>query len=350
MDKKIEEFLTKNVDALIAQQSSWWVDWFAVCDIIWIPKTFEVKEAIRSRFKTIKRRDRKEMLLKPRKIDWESLVNSKEEREIQAEVSEDEDMTALEKIMLKLQKKWVNVSINYWWLKTHERNKIEPYHWWNPDNVLVISDLHCPYVLDWYLKFCREQQEKFDCWTVVYIWDIVDFHSISYHEKIPEELNPQWEMARAREILKDWYHTFPTATVTWWNHDSLVWRQARTAWLLREFIQDPNTIFQAPSTYKFVDEIVIDWVLYTHWSSSNAFKKCILEWMNMVSWHAHTQCWVMYHQNRHWQTWWMQVWVWIDYKQQAFEYAKSNSKMPITACWVVLNKGQLPIVLPFNIS
>jgi hypothetical protein len=132
-----------------------------------------------------------------------------------------------------------------------------------------------------------------------------------------------------------------------WN--CLVYRQARTAWLLREFIKDPNTIFWAPSTYNFVDELVMNWVLYTHGSTSNAFKKCILENMNMVSWHAHTQCWVIYHQNRHWHLRWMQVGVWIDYKQHAFDYAKSNSKTPVSACWVVLNKWKLPIIIPYEI-
>ena len=259
-----------------------------------------------------------------------------------------EELTELDKILEKLQKKWIVVNVDIWWMKpSHIPQAMAPFVWWDPENVLVISDIHAPFVLDWYLQHCREQQEMWNCWTVVYIWDIIDFHSISYHEKIPEQLNPAWEWAKAKLVLADWYSTFPNATVLMGNHDLLVYRQARTAWLLREFIKDPNTIFWAPSTYKFVDELIIDSVLYTHGSTGNAFKKCILENMNMVSWHAHTQCWVIYHQNRHWQKRWMQVWVGIDYKQQAFDYAKSNSKYPVNACAVVLDSWTLPIVLPF---
>lgn len=262
--------------------------------------------------------------------------------------SAEAELTELDKVLEKLWKKGIVVNIDVNWLRTQHISKtLPPFLWGNPENVLVISDLHAPFVLDWYLEHCREVQEKFDCGTIIFIWDIVDFHSISYHEKIPEELNPAWEYALAKTILRDWYITFPEAIVLMGNHDLLVYRQARTAWLLREFIKDPNTIFWAPSTYNFVDELIINSVLYTHGSTSNAFKKCILENMNMVSWHAHTQCWIMYHQNRHGHRWWMQVWVGIDYKQQAFDYAKSNSKYPVSACGVVLHSGKLPVILPF---
>ena len=267
------------------------------------------------------------------------------------EVEIDDELSALDKALEKLEQKyWVQISVNKNWLPVYQRNRIEPYRWWNKDNVLVISDIHAPYILDGYLDFCRNIQEKFDIGTIVYIWDIIDFHSISFHTKCPEELNPAWELAKARAILQDWYYTFPEAIVTLWNHDKLPRRQAQALWLPRELIQNENVVFQAPSTYKFVEEVIIDNVLYTHWNTSNAFKKCILENMNMVSGHAHTQCGIMYHQNRHWKLFWMQVWVGIDYKSKAFDYAKSNSKHPVSACWVVLNSWTLPIIIPYDIS
>ena len=262
--------------------------------------------------------------------------------------SDDEDMTELEKIQHKFAKRWITIKIEYDPKPKYESRALPPFLWWDINNVLVIWDIHEPYSLDDYLYFCRQQQERFNCWSVLVIWDIVDFHSISYHEKIPEELNPAWEIAEARRRLKDWYLTFPTATVTMGNHDSLIRRQLRSAWLLREFVKDPRTIFEAPLWWDFVDEIIVNDVLYTHWNTSDARKKCILEDMNMVSWHAHTKCGIIYHQNRHWKKRGMQVWVGIDYKRQAFEYAKSNGKHPVTACGVVLDMWTLPIIIPFN--
>ncbi len=204
---------------------------------------------------------------------------------------------------------------------------------------------NCPHTIDWYLEFCRKQQEKWNCWTVIFIWDIIDFWSISYHEKTPEELNPQWEIAQARLVLQDWYKTFPKAYVCLGNHDMLPYRQAKTAWLLREFIQTPHSIFWAPSLYEFIDEIEICWVVYTHWTKWDAFTKCVKEWINLVQWHLHTKAGVQYHNNRQWNLFWMQVATWVDYKKKAFDYARCFASQPVVWCWVVIHEWTLPIFL-----
>ncbi len=260
----------------------------------------------------------------------------------------DEELSALDKILEKLEKRWITIGgIDYQALKKHKSRAIAPYLDGDEGNVLVISDLHSPYIIDGYLEFCREQQEKWNCWTVIYVGDLLDFASISYHEKIVEELNPAGEIARARQVLSDWYKTFPKAIVLDSNHDSLPYRQARTAWLLKEFIQTPHKIFEAPATYQFLPEIVIDNVLYTHWTKGDAFVKCVREWINLVQGHLHTKWWVQYHSNRWWMVFWMQVGCWIDYKEQAFDYARACPSNPILSCGVVLDKWTLPIVIPF---
>lgn len=261
----------------------------------------------------------------------------------------DDALLALDKVVEKLQKKWINVKIDYNApVNTHTPKRVEPFIWWNKDNILVIGDLHMPATVDWYLEFCREQQERFNCGTVIYIWDIVDFNSISYHEKIPEILNPKWEIDSARTMLKDWYYTFPDATVLLGNHCLIPYRQARTAWLLREFIKSPHSIFEAPESYKFENEITINNILYTHWTNWNAFKKCVNEWMSLVQGHLHSCAWVQYHRSRNWQIFWMQVWTWIDFEQVNFDYAKTSAKKAILSCWVVLKQWDvnLPIVIP----
>lgn len=262
-------------------------------------------------------------------------------------VAEEDD--SLEAILLKLQSKGIHLNLEKnGTILVHKPRVVEPYQWWDKNNVLVIGDLHSPYDLDEYLYFCRGMQEQFNCGTVIYIGDIADFHSIMYHEKIPEELNPQGEMSMARKKLADWYYTFPEATVLLWNHDSLVYRKAQTAWLLREFIRDEHEIFGAPDTYKFLHEIEIDWVLYTHWSHWNAMEKCVKLWMNLVQWHLHTAAGVRRWKTRKWQIFGMQVWTGINYKKKVFDYAKSNAVDPVLWCWVVLNGWELPIFIPMN--
>lgn len=260
----------------------------------------------------------------------------------------EEELSQLDKILDKLQKKWISIGwINYQWKGTYESKAIKPY-WGNPDNVLVIGDIHEPVSLDGYLEFCREQQEKYDCWTIIFIGDIVDMNSFSYHEKQPEILNPSWEMALAKKKLADWYQTFPKAKVCMWNHDLIGYRKAKTAWLLRDFIQWPHEMFWAPKNYEFADEFIIDWVLYTHGNEWNAYKKAPIEWMSMVSWHTHTLSGVQYFRNRKKQIFGCQVWTGIDYKKSNFDYARISPKHPILSCAVVLNNWTLPIVIPFN--
>lgn len=285
----------------------------------------------------VKRWDKK---LQPYKL----LVNKDNEVDVI-----DEELSALDKILEKLEKRWITIGgIDYQALRQHKSRALDPYLDGDESNVLVIGDIHAPHDLDGYLAFCREQQELWNCWTIIFIGDVADFHSISQRQKIPEILNPKWEIALAIERLKDWYATFPKATVTLGNHDLRPWKAAAGAWLLREFIQDANTIFQAPATYDFVNEIIINNVLYTHWTKGTAFKKCVTEWMNIVQWHCHNSAGVQYYRNRQWQVRWLQTGNWIDYEKVAFDYAKELSAQPVLSCGVVLNNWRLPIVLPFK--
>lgn len=260
----------------------------------------------------------------------------------------DEDISALDKILERLEKKGIIIwGIDYQWLRQHKQEEIAPYLDWDEGNVLIISDIHEPVSIAWYMRFCREQQEKYNCGTVIYIGDIVDMASFSYHELVPENLNPKWEVALARQKLANRFRVFPKAKVCRGNHDLLWYRKARTAWLLREFLVGPHEMFWAPATYEFADEFIIDDVIYTHGNAGNAWKKAPIEWMNLVSWHHHTSAGVQWFKNRSKQIFWMQVGTWIDYETCNFDYARISPKQPILSCGVVLDRWTLPIVIPF---
>ena len=75
-------------------------------------------------------------------------------------------------------------------------------------NVLVIGDTHFPFEHEYYLEFCKEIQKKERCGTVVHIGDLVDNHSISYHEKDPDLWSPAGEMAEVDKSLARWFLVF----------------------------------------------------------------------------------------------------------------------------------------------
>lgn len=76
-------------------------------------------------------------------------------------------------------------------------------------NILVIADTHLPFEHKDYLSFCLRIQKAFKCSDVVHIGDLVDNHSISYHEHDPDGLSPDAEMVAVDKRLQKWFKAFP---------------------------------------------------------------------------------------------------------------------------------------------
>ncbi len=225
------------------------------------------------------------------------------------------------------------------------KNLPKPYLKGNPDNVLVIGDLHAPFVLDGYLEFCREQQEKFNCGTVVAIGDLIDGHSWSYHEPDVDGMGQGEEVNKAQEQLQDWFSVFPTAKCTLGNHDLLIARKARTIGLSSKFLKDFGAIWNAPKTWEFGHEFIINGVKYIHGTTGNAIKVAKDTRVSTVQGHLHTQGFVEYSVSDKDCIFGLQVGCGLDRQAYAFEYAKPFSKKPVIGCAVVLDKGTLPINL-----
>ena len=52
--------------------------------------------------------------------------------------------------------------------------------------VLVIPDLHAPFIKTGFLEFCKDINDKYGCNKVVFIGDLLDNHYTSYHESDPD--------------------------------------------------------------------------------------------------------------------------------------------------------------------
>ena len=85
--------------------------------------------------------------------------------QIAKELFPDADFTELETIRKQIGK-----------IRNKDLEKLQPYNLGNPNNILIIGDLHAPFNLPNYLEFCLEQQKKFKCGTVVFIGDVIDNH------------------------------------------------------------------------------------------------------------------------------------------------------------------------------
>jgi metallophosphoesterase superfamily enzyme len=217
----------------------------------------------------------------------------------------------------------------------------------NKSNVLVIPDLHLPFTLD-ILPFFKKVQRQYDCGTVVLIGDIFDLHSVSRFPANPDGMSPGEELLLARKMLKPYIIAFPTAYICKGNHDLRITRKATANQLSEYFIRDLQEILEAPKGWKFVDHIILDNVLYTHGSVGDSFKRAKESRISTVSGHLHSVSFVQYSTSIKDTIFGMNVGAAIDPESYAAAYAKDMPKRPIVNCGVVLDKGTLPLLIPYK--
>lgn len=205
------------------------------------------------------------------------------------------------------------------------------------NNVLVIGDIHEPFCLEGYLDFCLEQYNRFNCNKVVFIGDVIDNHYSSFHGTDPNGYGGGYELKKAIAGLKKWHDAFPNAYVTIGNHDRIIYRKAFAAGVPKEWIVEYKDVLETP-TWKFVDHIEIDDILYIHGEGGTAKTAMRNHNKSVVQGHLHTQKYIEWNN----EYFGMQVGCGIDDSAYAFAYAKYGKKSAI-GCAVVLDNGKLPI-------
>jgi metallophosphoesterase superfamily enzyme len=212
------------------------------------------------------------------------------------------------------------------------------------NRVLVIGDLHEPFCLDDYLKHCKKIKEKYNCNKVVFIGDVIDNHAPSYHESDADGLGAGDELDFAIKRLSKWVKAFPEAYVTIGNHDRIISRKAQTGGIPKRWIREYSEVLNAPG-WDFVEQTIIDGVLYIHGEGGTARARMKKELMPVVQGHLHTQGYIDFLVGRAFRIFGMQVGCGIDHQKYAFAYGKNFGK-PFIACGVVLDGGTKPILEP----
>lgn len=220
------------------------------------------------------------------------------------------------------------------------------------DNVLVVGDLHAPFVRDGYLEHCLETYIEYKCSQVVFIGDIIDNHYSSFHEPDPDGFGAGEELERAKHHIKKWYDIWPDAKVCIGNHDAIIARKAFSSGLSNKWIRDLDEVLETPG-WDFAQSHVVHDVMYVHGtgSSGKGATKRIREWQcSVVQGHIHTEAYVDWYCNKDKKLFAMQVGCGVDDRSYAMAYAKNFTKKYIISCGVVLNKGKLPIVIPMELT
>lgn len=221
-----------------------------------------------------------------------------------------------------------------------------PFTTGDPNNVFIIGDLHAPFIREGYLEWCREQQEKWNCGTVICIGDICDQHAISYHESDPDGMSAGQELDATTESLAKVFVMFPNVQSLLGNHDLLVARKARTVGLSQRHVRTIGEIYGAPSTWTFHHELEINGVLYTHGGiGGKADRICQQSRRSTVQGHFHMESYVHHYVSDRDAIWGMQVGAGQDDKAYAFAYGKPFPRKSAIGAGLVLDAGKTPLTL-----
>jgi|TARA_B110000902_G_scaffold229037_2_gene269562 predicted phosphodiesterase len=205
---------------------------------------------------------------------------------------------------------------------------------YNEKRILVIGDLHEPFCLEGYLKFCKETFIEYQCNQVIFIGDVIDNHFSSYHETDPNGLSGGQELELAIKKLSRWYREFPIADVLIGNHDRLIMRKAMSSAIPIQWVRDFKDVLETPN-WNFVDRIVYDNVQYVHGESGTARTKCKADMMSTVQGHLHTQCYTEWVVGQSFKVFGTQVGCGVDHDSYAMAYAKRGKK-PAIGCGVII--------------
>ena len=218
----------------------------------------------------------------------------------------------------------------------------------------IIGDTHLPYEHKDYLQFCIDTFKAQGVTRVIHIGDLIDNHSLSFHDSETSLSGARGEMIDAKARLKPWFDAFPNVTVIKGNHDRIPARQ------LKKIGLDPSTymrrlseVYEFPEGWKEEDSVFLDGVLYHHGETAlgaNGFRQDAQKRMtNTVTGHCHSNCGVSYTATDHRLVFGMAVGCGIDYSSMAFAYGKNFTAKPIVSCGGVYG-GKNPAVFTMDLG
>jgi len=204
----------------------------------------------------------------------------------------------------------------------------------------IIGDTHIPYELEGYMEWCKKIFDQEGVNRVIHIGDLIDNHSLSFHDSEPGLKGAHGEYIDSLERLQPWFDTFPEVTVIHGNHDAIPARQMNKVGLdPSKYMRPLSEVYQFPEGWNTADELVIDDVLYHHGHTAlgaNGFRNDAKSRMcNTVSGHAHGNLGVAYSACQEKAVWGMAVGCGIDNKSMAFAYGKHFKNKPIVGCGIV---------------
>ncbi len=182
-----------------------------------------------------------------------------------------------------------------------------------------------------------------------------------YDKGADYEMTPKQELTAAKEILKEWYATFPRMKLAISNHGLRWVRKAAAAEIPTQLIQDYRKIIEAPEGWQWRDE----WRFATKqpfrmihgmgYSGRNGARNAAIDaGMSTVIGHLHSFAGIDYintGQNMDPEAppmWAFNTGCLIDPVSFAFSYGKYNRQKPCLGAGIIFNEGSTPLWIPYK--
>lgn len=215
--------------------------------------------------------------------------------------------------------------------------------------ILVISDLHAPYMHRDAVAFLKAIKEKHKPTRVILSGDEADYHGISFHDHEPDLDSPGPELDKTIHALRPLYKLFPVAEILESNHGNLVLRKAIANGLSRRYFRTPGEILEAPKGWTWHFDITLklpdgNFCYFHHSKGANVKRNSQALGMSFVQGHHHESFEIQYWGNPHALLFGMTVGCLVDNHSLAMAYNKNNLKRPVLGCAVIINA--IPQLIP----
>ncbi len=132
------------------------------------------------------------------------------------------------------------------------------------ERVLVIPDLHAPFMHRDAVPFLRAVARRYKPTRVVCLGDEVDFHALSEHDHDPSGYSAGDELEAAIAHLRPIYDLFPEVAVCVSNHTSRPYRKALKSGIPVQFLREYREFLRAPKGWSWHDRVEVDGVNHEH--------------------------------------------------------------------------------------
>lgn len=209
--------------------------------------------------------------------------------------------------------------------------------------VLTVGDCHCPGMKRGYDGFLKRVADEYQPDRIVFIGDVIDWASISYHEKNVSLPAAADEVRKARRQVQTLHRAFPKADWMLGNHDVLPARQVRSAGLPDGLLRNYNDYWEVDwKVNPRLSHLKIDGVEYSHGENGPqgqraALKQAKERFRSQVIGHLHSEAGVEWYCNGEFRVFGMSVGWGGDIAKMQFEYGRKFNRKPILGCGVVVD-------------